>query len=64
MYEGQLNRFKILYSSEIDGIKEAQVEIGNIGLNDLTYVEIKLWNGWEDPKKYFQWWYFQRRTRQ
>lgn len=51
-----MNRFKILYSSEIDGIKEAQEKIGNLDLNDLTYVEIKLWNGWEDHRKYFQWW--------
>lgn len=56
VYEGKLNRFKILYSSEIDGIKEAQEKIGNLDLNDLTYVEIKLWNGWEDHRKYFQWW--------
>lgn len=44
VYEGQLGAFKVLYSAEIDGT------------NGDALVEIKLWNGREDPKRYFKWW--------
>lgn len=56
VYEGTLNDLKVIYSAEIDGIKydNNQNDIKIVDLNDLEYVEIKLWKGYK--KSYLQYW--------